>query len=196
MAISAAVPFVKSTAALVRLYESEQVAQSEAFRLGEKLQRMMGEDGIRVGRIYGPNKQLVRALSGVTMEAIETIRVSDTSEIDGVMAGIVGTGDTMSVHVQDDFGRKFVFNLSDESLAKKLIPHWRGAPLRFTIAGYWLRKPEGWIPESGSCKVLEFTELDFTPLGELFKRISEMPGNGWNDIADPEAELRKIRYGE
>lgn len=43
--------------------------------------------------------------------------------------------------------------------------------------------------------IASFEELDEAPLGEIVAQLREVPGNGWKNVVDPAAELRRLRDG-
>lgn len=120
-------------------------------------------------------------------------RLIQHGAIDGVITGLVGSDETMHLHVHDVFGRRLILVVRDIELAKSLLSHFRSSEVRLQVHGTWKRTDDGWAPESNRCNVHSFEVLDESPVSEVFDALRAIPDNGWNDIEDPNTFWEQIR---
>lgn len=117
--------------------------------------------------------------------------VHESGSLDGVLIRIGGRGDSVAVHVQD--GAVTHRCTADREIARRLAQHLFGDRIQLQGDGLWERHSNG----SWSLKRFEianFRTLDNASLREVVSRLRKIEGSEWKDIADPVAELQRIRH--
>lgn len=83
-------------------------------------------------------------------------------------------------------------NVKGKELAKALAHHLFGDDVRVHGLATWTCDQDG----DWSCTAMEvshFEPVSGQPLSELFRELSELPGNGWKEFSDPIGELENLR---
>ena len=112
--------------------------------------------------------------------------------LDGVLVRVGGTDDTVPVHLQDG-DAVHICNATRE-MARRLAPHLYDTTLRVHGEEHWERDGEN-VWQMRRFDIASFEKLDEAPLGAIVAQLREVPGNGWKNVADPAAELRRLRDG-
>jgi hypothetical protein len=128
---------------------------------------------------------------GVKTPLAEEVVIHEAGTLDGVVIRVGGTDETVPVWLEGESREKLQCN-SSRAIAKALAAHLFGDPVRVTGIGKWRRNAERhWALENFVIKNWE--PLDSTPLEEMVARFRAIPGSGWADLEDPQAEWRRIR---
>jgi hypothetical protein len=105
-----------------------------------------------------------------------------------------GFDDSIPVHLQRADGAIFYCE-APPALAKDLIPFYEKTIRVYGFAIYYR--------EDGKWRLDKFRIQSFDPeplvdesLSETIDKLRAVPGNEWNELADPLEELRKLRHGE
>ena len=110
--------------------------------------------------------------------------------LDGVLIRVGGKGRTAPVHLRD--GETIHICNATRDMARRLAVHLYGPVLRVRGDGRWERDADG-VWSMKRFDIEKFDELDDATLGEAVGRLRGVEGGGWKDIADPPAELRRLR---
>jgi hypothetical protein len=118
--------------------------------------------------------------------------VTEEGTLEGILIKIGGRDETVPVHLQD--GGRYYKCVTTRAKARELAPYLFGNPIRVFGKSKWIRT------ESGAWELAEFKIADFEPLNndeiqQVLERMRQIPGSGWDKIADPLGELEKIRKG-
>ena len=119
------------------------------------------------------------------------IRQADT--VDGMVTGLIGSDETMNLHLRDDHNRDINVIVRDEDLAMSILKHFRRGTIRVLVDGPWERTSEGWIPKASKCVVRSFELLEPSSIRETLDHMASVPGNGWDGIDDPVAAWKELR---
>lgn len=110
--------------------------------------------------------------------------------LDGVLVRVGGTDDTVPVHLQD--GDILHICNATRDMARRLALHLYDTALRVHGEGHWERDSES-VWQMRRFDIASFETLDEAPLGAIVAQLREVPGNGWKNVVDPAAELRRLR---
>lgn len=174
--------------------EAKSVPASRSARSLRSIEKMLGEDNIQKAELIDSSDQVVYLFRGIDeAPAFLPGSIRQQGTVDGTITGLVGADDTMHLYIRDFADRTLRLLVRDEDVARQLLSHFRRGNLRFTVEGAWQRTEDGWIPETSKCLIESYEVLDDAPLTEIFESIAAIPGNGWNDVADPQGFWREIR---
>ena len=129
----------------------------------------------------------------VPAKVIPWPEVREARELDGVLVNLERTSGGCRLEMNSG-GTHHVCS-ADPAVGRRIRPHLLGATLRLQGAGTWVA---GW---RGGWRLTNFTVADFrelpecAPMEEVVRRLRAIPGSGWSRVADPAAELRRIREG-
>ena len=119
--------------------------------------------------------------------------VREARELDGVLVNLERTSGGCRLEMNSG-GTHHVCS-ADPAVGRRIRPHLLGATLRLQGAGTWV------AGRRGGWRLTNFTVADFrelpecAPMEEVVRRLRAIPGSGWSRVADPAAELRRIREG-
>jgi hypothetical protein len=149
---------------------------------------MLGEDGT-TARYKEDRKKI---LDFPKLQALQFGPVTEDGAIEGVVIKLGGRDETVPVHLQDS--ETYYKCWASRAVAKTLAPFLFGNPIRVLGRGKWARTEHGeW--ELQEFKINNFEELNNDEIKQVLARMNEVEGSGWNSIADPLGELRRIRKG-
>ncbi len=165
---------------------------AKALRAYKSLDRRLAEDNA-VGFLCGPGGAEIIRFPGREKPAPLTFGpFRQAGNLDGVLIKLGGRDDTVPVHLEEE-GTVHICNAT-RNVARQLSPHLFGPTLRVQGTGRWRRDAEGaWILDRFDIE--NFETLDEAPLGDVIERLRRIPGNGWKTLADPYAELQRLRKG-
>jgi len=164
-------------------------APEDARKAHRALNRRLADNGA-TGRLEAPGGVVV-PFPGRELRAAPAFgSFRQAGVLDGVLIRIGGRGDIAPAHLLA--GDTVHQCRADRDTARRLAVHLYGSPLRVRGEGRWRRGGDGqWALERFT--IADFTELDDAPLGDVVERLRRVEGNGWKTIADPWAELRRLR---
>jgi len=118
---------------------------------------------------------------------------SQQDTLDGVVISIGGKNDPVPVHLEAVGTPESTYNCyARRSLAKELAKFLFGNELRVYGLARWLRSVDGdW--DLRSFQIESFEPLNAQSLGSLVAKLRAIPGNEWNTLDDPRAELDQLR---
>jgi len=183
-------PKVRERTERVRDGSAPQDAQ-QAF--GE-LDTLLRKDNAK-GRLVGAAGAVVIPFPGCERpEPVVFGPVRQEGTIDGQLIRVGGTGNTIPVHLRDgDVVHTGLY--TDVATSRRLADHYMRGTLRVRGTGVWTRGENGdWT--LASFKVVDFDELDETPLTELVVKLRQTRGSEWGMVADPVSELMAERRGD
>lgn len=200
------VHFVKITAGSARpLFEVEEVAaldvahrlmaanddkSSDGARLCKDINRMLMEDGC-IGYLRVHHGQRVIEFQGRKTPISQEVTVHEPGELEGQVIRVGGKDATVPVHLMGIEGEYYKCQAS-RTIAKQLAHLLFGDQVRASGKGKWRRNAEGmWNLEE--FHIAEFVQLDDVPLAGFVKDMRAIPGSAWNEMEDPQAELKRLR---
>lgn len=182
-----AVPKVRERIRAVRHREAPREALDAFDAINERLLHDNAS-----GRLVESDGRKVIEFPGVkTRQQTEYGPFSEAGTLTGVVIGIGGKNDPVSVHLED--GEILHYCHAKREVAKMLAPHLFGTPVRVSGLGRWHRDAHGdW--EMKDFRIQSFTTLDASSLGQLVQRLRGVKGS-WKNRKDPLADIAKLREG-
>ncbi len=133
----------------------------------------------------------VVAFPGCKTPLAEEVVIHEAGTLDGVVIRVGGKDETVPVWLLGENDEKLQCN-SSRQIAKELALHLFGSTVRVSGLGKWRRNSQRvWQLEQFDVKSWE--TLDGKPLEQMVTELREVPGNGWTELQDPQAEWRRIR---
>ena len=123
----------------------------------------------------------------------EEVVIYEQGELEGVVIrlGGSGKGDTVPVWIQGEGIAIYKCDATRE-IARDLAPYYLTKPICVAGKGKWRRTSERkWEMENFTIKIWQL--LDTTPLIDVINSLRNVAGSGWNDMANSQEELRKLR---
>ncbi len=144
-----------------------------------------------VGKIKKEAGAAIVKFPGRETAVPKTYKVREIGILDGVVIRIGGKDNTIPVWLQDQAGKIYYCEAS-KTMARDLVQHYLGSPIRVTGQGDWLRGEDGnWKLEK--FKITDWTALDEATIQEILSTARSAVGNGWNELEDPIEEHLNIR---
>lgn len=120
--------------------------------------------------------------------------IRERASLVGVLKRIGGFDESIPVHLQRADGAIFYCETAP-GIAKELVPLYEKTVRVHGIATYYR--------ENGLWKLNKFRIQSYDPeplaeekLSQTIEKLKAVAGSEWNELADPLAELRKLRHGE
>ena len=190
----AAVPVERTHLSRARITQAKNDETSKPGRHLRAIEKLMGQDAISEAQILDERSNVIHTIFGIRPEPVSTNeRLYQEGVVDGWVTGLVGADDSMHLYVRDHFDRDLRLIVREDTMARKILTHFRTGTIRLRVRGPWLRNDNGWAPEASKCLVLSFEALDDTPLGEVLATAASLPGNGWSEMKDPMNHWENIR---
>ncbi len=181
-----AVPKVKARLSLVGTVD----APEDLTRANREINRMLRDDNAS-GVLREKAGANILEFPGRKTTLAEEAVVYELGELDGVVIRIGGKDETVPVLMEGESGVYYHCNASREN-ARKLAAYLFGQVVRVIGRGKWRRTQEGeWELETFEIK--DFETLDETPVAEVIASLRSLEGSGWNEMDDPQAELKRMR---
>ncbi|MBK6742950.1 MAG: hypothetical protein IPG66_08225 [Hydrogenophilales bacterium] len=181
-----AVPKVKARLSLVNTPDVPE----DISRANRDINRMLRDDNA-CGVLRLKAGANILEFPGRKTPLAEEAVVYEVGELDGVVIRIGGKDETVPVLVESERGIYYHCNASREN-ARKLAAFLFGQTVRVVGRGKWRRTQEGeWELENFDIK--DFEVLDETPLADVVAGLRVLEGSGWNEMDDPQAELKCLR---
>lgn len=115
---------------------------------------------------------------------------NETGSLDGILIAVGGTTSEIPVHLRSE-ETTFSECRTTRDLARSLAKH-LFEPMRVFGTGRWVREPNGnWSLKR--FKIDRFEELETASLRDVVTRLRAVRGSGWENVADPLAELADLR---
>ena len=170
---------------------ADNTAPEDAAGAFDALNRRLAEDEATGSLHKGDSAAEVIRFPGREQPRPATFGAFNQPDVlDGVLIRIGGRDETVPVHLRD--GKNIHICNANRDMARRLAIHLYGPVLRVRGEGRWERDAEGaWSMKRFT--IAEFEELDDAPLAEIIERLRRIGGSAWKDIADPAAELQRLR---
>lgn len=121
--------------------------------------------------------------------------ITEEGSLDGTPIRIGGRRgkDMVTIELQDTGNGKPVYTChANRALAKEISRYLFETPIRVHGEGTWTRTELGeW--KLNDFRVSGFEVLETNPLNRIVDELKSIPGNGWNAMIDPMAEMHRIR---
>ena len=152
-------------------------------------QFLMTDGGSAVLKLKGGTK--VIDFPGCKTALAEEVVIHEAGTLDGVVIRVGGNDDTVPVWLEGENREKLACTAT-RPIAKDLASHLFGNAVRVSGLGKWRRNADR-LWELEDFVIKSWDTLDETPLDEMVTRLRDVPGSGWDQMDDPQAEWRRIR---
>lgn len=176
-----------------RITQARTNPESRAGRALAGINSMLESDAHYEAELIDPNSNVVYLFSNKPKVDSEIYRVQMSGEVDGVLLGISGRDETMHIHILDHYDRDIRLLVRSEALARQMLKHFRGEPIRILVDGNWVRTDTGWMPESNRCSALSFEVLSTEPPSQVFSRFLGDSSHDWLSLEEPLHFLAELR---
>lgn len=181
-----AIPKVSARLKLV----SSPDAPEDLVRVSRDINRMLRDDNA-TGTLRLKGGAKIIEFPGKKTPLAEEAVVFEFGELDGVVIKVGGKDETVPVLLEGEDGIYYRCN-TDRETARKLAPYIFGQIVRIAGRGKWRRTEEqAWELEYFDIKTFE--PLDETPLADVITAMRAVEGSKWNELDDPQAELKRLR---
>lgn len=191
--LQTAIPSARRTDAWKRIQTAKISQDSQPARCLRRIESLLEEDGFNSAEVRDTSAKVIHLITAKRRDEVKGVTIKQHGEVDGVVTGLVGTDDTMHLHVRDALSRDIKLVVRDETMARELLTRFRHGHVRLRVHGTWVRTEDGWVPENNRCTVDGYQVLDETSASDVFAQIAATPGNGWCELPDPAAAWRDLR---
>lgn len=165
-------------------------APQELERANQEVNRMLRVDNASA-TLKIKHGENVLVFPGKKTPLAEEVVVHEQGDLDGVVIRVGGKDDSVPVWIEGE-GKVIYKCWANRDMARQLAAYLFDRPVRVTGSGEWCRTPERrW--ELVDFKIKSFEILDVSPLEKVINDLRQIEGNLWNEMDDPQAELRKLR---
>lgn len=165
-------------------------APQELERANQEVNRMLRVDNASA-TLKIKHGENVLVFPGKKTPLAEEVVVHEQGDLDGVVIRVGGKDDSVPVWIEGE-GKVIYKCWANRDMARQLAAYLFDRPVRVTGSGEWCRTPERrW--ELVDFKIKSFEVLDVSPLEKVINDLRQIEGNMWNEMDDPQAELRKLR---
>lgn len=165
-------------------------APGDLVRTSRDINRMLRDDNA-TGTLRLKGGAKIIDFPGKKTPLAEEAVVFEFGELDGVVIKVGGKDETVPVLLEGEDGVFYPCN-TDRETARRLAPYIFGGAVRIAGRGKW-RRTEDRIWELEKFDIKTFEPLDETLLIEVITAMRAIEGSGWNELDDPQAELKRIR---
>jgi hypothetical protein len=168
-------------------------APKDVQNLQRDINRMLQVDGC-VGTLKIKGGATIYRFLGRKTPLAEEVIVHEFGEVEGELIRVGGKDDSVPVWIQGLEGSVYKCTAS-KSVARELAPLIFAEPIRVSGNGKWRRTQDRvWILEEFEIKSWERLKSD--DLQEVVETFRAIEGSKWNEMEDPQAELRRLRSDE
>lgn len=148
------------------------------------------------GELRNRQGRVLLVFPGATAaEPAQDVRtVQQVDSMIGTIIKIGGRDDSVPMQLKSLDGRYLDVTVRGRELARRLASS-LFQEVRVSGVATWERDTEG----EWSCITMivdDFEKLSDAPLSELFDELGQLPGNEWNEMANPDEEWLKLRRGD
>jgi hypothetical protein len=133
----------------------------------------------------------ILAFPGCKTPLAEEAVVIEAGELTGTVIRVGGKDETVPLLLQDADGTTYTCNTT-RAIAKELARHLFGDLVRVRGVGRWRRTPDR-VWELDDFKLQSWELLEQVPLTVAVEGLRAVKGSEWNAMADPQAELKRLR---
>jgi len=173
-----------------RIKAAHDGTSTDGMRLRKEINRMLREDNC-VGflRVHGGERVL--DFPGRKTPISQEMLVHEAGELEGTVIRVGGKDASVPVQLVDADGTYYRCQTNRE-LAKQLAQQLFGGTIRVTGKGKWRRSEEGvWSLEDFTINA--YDKLASDDLAGFVSDMRAVPGSAWNDMENPQEELKRIR---
>lgn len=165
-------------------------APPEAVRAQQEINDMLRDDNASAV-LRRKRGATVLAFPGCKTPLAEEAVVHEQGELDGVIIRIGGKDETVPVWIEGE--HKTIYKCSaTRQLARELRGLLFDQPIRVAGRGKWRRgSNRQWALEQFEIK--SFEVLEEVSLADSIAQLRAIKGSHWNEMPDPQRELRKLR---
>ncbi|MDP2031177.1 MAG: hypothetical protein Q8K12_16195 [Thiobacillus sp.] len=182
-------PAAPKVSARLKLASSAD-APEDLIRASRDINRMLRDDNA-TGTLRLKGGVKIIDFPGKKTPLAEEAVVFEFGELDGVVIKVGGKDETVPVLLEGEDGVFYPCN-TDRETARKLAPYIFGGAVRIAGRGKW-RRTEERIWELEKFDIKTFEPLDETPLVDVITAMRAIEGSDWNELDDPQTELKRIR---
>jgi hypothetical protein len=156
--------------------------------------RLREDDG--TGAFFSTGKAEVIEFPGKNVTVYEKHGpLREPTSLIGELMRVGGMDETVPVHLKRA-DEVIYYCESTQEIARQLGPL-LFQTIRVHGMAYWVRNEEGkWHLDKFKIQSFDTKPLSDESFSTTLERLRAIPENGWTDVDDPLAELRKIRHGE
>lgn len=171
------------------LQAADSGASADGVRLCRDINRMLMDDG-QAAYLRVMNGPKVMQFAGRNTPIAQEVVVHEAGELEGVVIRVGGRDASVPVQLlgADDHYRCN----TTRAIAKQLAPLLFDKQVRVSGKGKWRRNVDSvWILEE--FQITDFVALDNSSTADFLNEMRAIPGSGWNDMPDPQVELKRFR---
>ena len=164
-------------------------SKGNAFRARKRLGRMLQGDN-SAGSLYDGLGEQVIHFPYHDNQTIPIGPIKQDGDLTGTLISIGGKRNLVPVHLQN--GDMTYICRATRDMAKRLIDHLFGPPIRIHGKGTWKRdRNSRWHLTRFVIK--DFIELSDCKLSQVVENIQKFKSSKWHELEDPHAELMRLR---
>lgn len=181
------------TPVFLRLVQARNGEGGAASRSAKRLDNYLHSRGWHAELLHRTNGVVLDFPGAKVQRRDQPIRtIKQVDAIVGSVIKIGGRDESVPMTLKTPAGEFLDMNVKGKELAKELAPHLFGDDIRVHGLATWSSDQDGeWT--CTAMEVVRFEPVSSQSLSELFRELSEIPGNGWKDFDDPIAELESMR---
>lgn len=165
-------------------------APPEAKAAYQKINQMLREDNASAVLRVKKGAEIIR-FPGCKTPLAEEVVMHEHGELDGKVIRVGGKDDSVPIWLQSEDGEIYKC-WTTRTIARELAGHLFEQTVRVAGHGKWRRTVER-VWELESFKIQSWQVLDEMPLADLLEYLRAVEGSGWNNMDDPQEELKKLR---
>ena len=166
---------------------------TEPIQAIKNINRMLRDDN-GSGVLARGRKAIILKFPGREEKPIEFGQISAEGSLDGFVNRIGGDSDPCPIHLKSADGLQVYLCDADREIAKQLGRYIFDNEIRVRGVGRWSRTDEGdWTLER--FRIRGYEVLKDLPLTAAVAELRGVPNSDWSKVADPWAELNRIRNG-
>jgi hypothetical protein len=168
-------------------------APKDIQNLQREINRMLQADNC-VGTLRLKGGATIYKFPGRKTPLTEEVVIHEFGELDGELIRVGGKDDSVPVWIQAIDGSVYKCT-AKKSAARELAPLIFSEPIRVSGNGKWRRSADRvWVLEEFEIKSWLLINAD--DLQVTVDALRAVDGSGWNEMNDPQGELRKLRSDE
>lgn len=166
---------------------------NEAYK---RLDDRLREDDAVGGIVNASSRAKVLEFPGRTLDLPQAYGpIKERASLIGILRRVGGFDKTVPIHLQRTDDVIFYCD-ADEMIAKQLAPLYSQTIRVHGIATYSRGKEGAWKMDHFKIQSFDPKPLAEDSFSETIQKLKAIPGSEWNELADPLAELQRLRHGE